>query len=61
MRRNQIPQRPVGHQSLVLQALVGHGAELAALEPGSDRRALVAEAVLQLNSSDTGNTYFAGR
>lgn len=47
VRCNEIPQRPVWYQSLVLQALVGHGAELAALEPGGDRRALVAEAVLQ--------------
>ena len=61
VRCDEIPQRPVGHESLVLQALIGHGAELAALEPGGDCRALVAEAILQMNSSDEMVTsYFAG-
>lgn len=56
MRCNEIPQRPVWHESLVLQPLISHGAELAALQPGGDRQALVAEAVLQISATKVAHS-----
>jgi hypothetical protein len=45
-RKYEILQRPVGHQAPVLQGLICHGADVAALQPRGNRSAFIAKAVL---------------